>query len=93
MNEAWFVTLLPLGLLQAGALVWILATLKTQVKQALQELGDERRHIAVLNDETGQLAERVARMEGKTSKLQEAAQRIELVLLRLDARSDPRGEK
>ena len=93
MNEAWFVTLLPLGLLQAGALVWILATLKTQVKQALQELGDERRHIAVLNDETGQLAERVARMEGKTSSLQEAAQRIELVLLRLDARGDPRGEK
>ena len=92
MNEAWFVTLLPLGLLQAGALVWILATLKTQVKQALQELGDERRHIAVLNDETGQLAERVARMEGKTSKLQEAAQRIELVLLRLDARSDPRSK-
>ena len=93
MNEAWCVTLLPLGLLQAGALVWILATLKTQVKQALQELGDERRHIAVLNDETGQLAERVARMEGKTSSLQEAAQRIELVLLRLDARGDPRGEK
>ena len=93
MNEAWFVTLLPLGLLQAGALGWILATLKTQVKQALQELGDERRHIAVLNDETGQLAERVARMEGKTSSLQEAAQRIELVLLRLDARGDPRGEK
>ena len=93
MNEAWFVTLLPLGLLQAGALVWILATLKTQVKQALQELGDERRHIAVLNDETGQLAERVARMEGKTSSLQEAAPRIALVLLRLDARGDPRGEK
>lgn len=93
MNEAWLVALLPLGLLQAGALVWILATLKTQMKRALEELGEERRHIAVLNEETGQLAERMASVEGKTSSLQEIARRIELVLLRLDARSDPRGEK
>ena len=93
MSEAWFVALLPLGLLQAGALIWILATLKTQMKRALEELGEERRHIAVLNDETGELAERMAKVEGKTSNLQEIARRIELVLLRLDARSDPRGEK
>ena len=93
MNEVWFVALLPLGLLQAGALIWILATLKSQMKQALYELGEERKHIAVLNDETGQLAERMATVEGRTSRLQEVAQRIELVLLRLDSRSDPRGEK
>tara|TARA_Y100000310_G_scaffold100834_1_gene98728 strand:+ start:2086 stop:2367 length:282 start_codon:yes stop_codon:yes gene_type:complete len=93
MSETWFVALLPLGLLQAGALVWILATLKTQMKRALEELGEERRRIAVLNDETGELAERMAKVEGKTSSLQEVARRIELVLLRLDARSDPRGEQ
>jgi hypothetical protein len=92
MNETLFIALLPLGLLQTGALVWILATLKTQLKRAVEDLGEERRHIAILNDETGELAERLARVETKTSSLQEVAQRIELVLLRLDARSDPRSK-
>ena len=92
MSETLFITLLPLGLLQTGALVWILATLKTQLKRAVEDLGEERKHIAVLNDETGELAERLARVETKTSSLQEVAKRIELVLLRLDARSDPRSK-
>ena len=92
MSETLLVTLLPLGLLQTGALVWILATLKTQLKRAVEDLGEERKHIAVLNDETGELAERLARVETKTSSLQEVAKRIELVLLRLDARSDPRSK-
>jgi cell division protein FtsB len=91
ISDPWLVTLLPLGLLQAGALVWILATLKTQMKRALEELADERKHIAVLNDETGQLAERMATLEGRTSSLQGIAQRMELILLRLDVRSDPRS--
>jgi hypothetical protein len=92
MSETLFITLLPLGLLQTGALVWILATLKTELKRAVEDLGEERRHIAILNDETGELAQRLARVETKTSSLQEVAQRIELVLLRLDARSDPRSK-
>lgn len=92
MSETLFITLLPLGLLQTGALVWILATLKTELKRAVEDLGEERRHIAILNDETGELAERLARVETKTSSLQEVAQRIELVLLRLDVRSDPRSK-
>ena len=92
MSETLFITLLPLCLLQTGALVWILATLKTQLKRAVEDLGEERKHIAVLNDETGELAERLARVETKTSSLQEVAKRIELVLLRLDARSDPRSK-
>jgi hypothetical protein len=92
MSETLFITLLPLGLLQTGALVWILATLKTELKRAVEDLGEEGRHIAILNDETGELAERLARVETKTSSLQEVAQRIELVLLRLDVRSDPRSK-
>tara|TARA_Y100000310_G_scaffold341340_1_gene440180 strand:- start:2979 stop:3257 length:279 start_codon:yes stop_codon:yes gene_type:complete len=92
MSEALFVTLLPLGLLQTGALVWILATLKSQLKRAVEDLGEERKHIAVLNDESAELAQRLVRVEMKTSSLQEVAKRIELVLLRLDARSNPRSQ-
>ena len=91
MSETLFMALLPLGLVQTGALVWILATLKSQLKRAVEDLGEERKHIAVLNDETGELAQRIASVEAKTGSLQEIAKRIELVLLRLDARSDPRS--
>ena len=37
-TESLVMALLPLGALQAGVLVWILATLKSQVKQALTDL-------------------------------------------------------
>ena len=92
MNETLFVTLLPLGLLQTGALIWILATLKSQLKRAVEDLSEERKHIGILNDETVELAQRLARVETNTNSLQEMAQRIERVLLRLDARSDPRSK-
>ena len=84
MSEAWFVALLPLGVVQAGGLLWILATLKSQVKQALADLQATRRHIAVLNDEAGELAERMARVEERTTGIERVAQRIEGLLLRRD---------
>jgi hypothetical protein len=82
MTETWFVALLPIGIIQAGALVWILATLKSQVKQALEDLKATRHHIAVLNDEAGELAQRMARVEERTSGIEKVAQRIEALLLR-----------
>ena len=82
MTEAWFVALLPIGIIQAGALVWILATLKSQVKQALADLQVTRQHIAVLNDEAGEIAERMARVEERTSGIERLSQRIEKLLLR-----------
>ena len=82
MTETWFVALLPIGVIQAGALVWILATLKSQVKQALEDLKATRHHIAVLNDEAGELAQRMARVEERTSGIEKVAQRIEALLLR-----------
>ena len=82
MTETWFVALLPIGVIQAGALVWILATLKSQVKQALEDLQATRHHIAVLNDEAGELAQRMARVEERTSGIEKVAQRIEALLLR-----------
>lgn len=82
MTEPWVVALLPLGIVQAGVLVWILATLKSQVKQALTDLQATRQHIAVLNNEAGELAQRMARVEERTQGIEHLSQRIEKLLLR-----------
>ena len=82
MAEPWFVALLPLGVVQAGVLVWILATLKSQVKQALADLKVTRQHIAILNGEAGELAQRMARVEERTQGIERLSQRIEKLLLR-----------
>ena len=81
-TESLVMALLPLGAVQAGVLVWILATLKSQVKQALADLQVTSQHIAVLNDEAGELAERMARVEERTSGIERLSQRIEALLLR-----------
>ena len=81
-TESLVMALLPLGAVQAGVLVWILATLKSQVKQALGDLQVTRQHIEVLNDEAGEIAERMARVEERTSGIERLSQRIEALLLR-----------
>ena len=81
-TESLVMALLPLGALQAGVLVWILAALKSQVKQALADLQVTRQHITVLNSETGELAQRMARVEERTQGIEYLSQRIEKLLLR-----------
>ena len=81
-TESLVMALLPLGALQAGVLVWILATLKSQVKQALADLQVTRQHITVLNSEAGELAQRMARVEERTQGIEHLSQRIEKLLLR-----------
>ena len=81
-TESLVMALLPLGAVQAGVLVWILATLKSQVKQALADLQATRQHIAILNGEAGELAQRMARVEERTQGIERLSQRIEALLLR-----------
>ena len=81
-TESLVMALLPLGVVQAGVLVWILATLKSQVKQAVADLKATRHHIAGLNGEAGEVAQRMARVEERASGIEKLTQRIEALLLR-----------